>query len=154
MEQAALAVTEPLAPLGVLLTAAERRLASELEDGLRVAGYADLRAPHAHVFAALDAGGSRLTDLAARSGMTKQAMGELVRYLEQHGYLQVDPDRRDRRAKLIRPTPRGWRAHEASTGLLLERERRLAERFGEETLTGLRDLLKRIGQRASARRPG
>src|SRR5258708_24317023 len=101
------AMNERLAPLSVLLTAAERALASDLEDGLRAAGHDDLRAAHAQVFVALDMEGSRLTELAARAGMTKQAMGELVRYLEHHGYLAVEPDSRDRRAGKGRPAPPG-----------------------------------------------
>lgn len=137
-------------PLGVLLSAAERALAAELEDGLRGAGYHDLRAAHAQVFIAIEAEGSRLTDLAARAGMTKQAMGELVRYLEQHEYLKVEPDSRDRRAKLIRPTTRGWSAHQASVALLAETDRRLAERLGEDSLRELRAQLRRIGQGDSA----
>src|SRR6266481_1741759 len=84
--------TERRVPLSVLLTAAERALSARLEDGLRTAGFSDLRAAHAQVFVAIHADGSRLTELAARAGMTKQAMGELVRYLEQHGYLQIEPD--------------------------------------------------------------
>jgi DNA-binding MarR family transcriptional regulator len=134
-------------PLGVLLSAAERALAAELEDGLRAAGYHDLRAAHAQVFFAMDAQGSRLTELAARAGMTKQAMGELVRHLEQHSYLDVAPDSRDRRAKLIRPTTRGWAAHEASLALLAESDRRLAERLGDQDLRDLRQHLRRIGER-------
>jgi DNA-binding MarR family transcriptional regulator len=133
-------------PLGVLLNAAERALAVEFEDGLREAGYHDLRAAHAQVFIAIDVDGSRLTDLAGRAGMTKQAMGELVRYLEQHDYLHVEPDSRDRRAKLIRPTTRGWSAHQASIALLAESDRRLADRLGEEELRELRAQLARIGQ--------
>jgi DNA-binding MarR family transcriptional regulator len=129
-------------PLSVLLIAAERALAAELEEGLRTAGYADLRAAHAQVFAALDPEGARLTDLAARAGMTKQAMGELVRYLEQHGYLEVEPDSRDRRAKVIRPTERGLSAHGASAWLLAESDRRLSERLGDQ---GLLDLRARLG---------
>lgn len=131
-------------PLGVLLTAAERALAAELEGGLREAGYADLRSAHAQVFLALDTEGSRLTDLAGRAGMTKQAMGELVRYLEQHGYLHVEPDSRDRRAKVIRPTARGRSAHEVSVGLLAESDQRLGERLGEEALRELRAQLGAI----------
>jgi DNA-binding MarR family transcriptional regulator len=138
--------TERRTPLGVLLSAAERALATELEDGLRTAGYHDLRAAHAQVFVAIEADGSRLTDLAGRAGMTKQAMGELVRYLEQHEYLRVEPDSRDRRAKLIRPTARGWSAHQASLALLAESDRRLAERLGEPELRELRSQLTRIGQ--------
>jgi DNA-binding MarR family transcriptional regulator len=128
-------------PLSVLLIAAERALAAELEEGLRAAGLSDLRAAHAQVFLALDLEGSRLTDLASRAGMTKQAMGELVRYLEHHAYLEVEPDSRDRRAKLIRPTERGRNAHQASVGLLAESDRRLAERLGEEGLRVLRTQL-------------
>src|SRR5215831_11877891 len=138
--------TERRTPLGVLLSAAERALAVELEEGMRGAGYHDLRAAHAQVFFAIEFEGSRLTDLAARAGMTKQAMGELVRYLEQHGYLDVEPDSRDRRAKLIRPTRRGWSAHEDSIALLAESDRRLAERLGEQELRDLRARLKRIAE--------
>jgi DNA-binding MarR family transcriptional regulator len=139
-------VTERATPLSVLLAAAERALAAELEEGLRGAGYTDLRAAHAQVFVGIDMEGSRLTDLAARAGMTKQAMGELVRYLEQHGYLEVEPDSRDRRAKLIRPTPRGRLAQELSTNLVGESDRRLAERIGEEALRELRAQIRRIGE--------
>lgn len=133
-------------PLSVLLTAAERALSAQLEDGLRVAGYTDIRAAHAQVFVVLQPEGSRLTDLAARAGMTKQAMGELVRYLEQHGYLEIQPDSRDRRAKLIRPTERGWGAHDISVTLQAESDHRLSEALGEETLMDLRHQLRRIGQ--------
>jgi DNA-binding MarR family transcriptional regulator len=137
-------------PLGVLLTAAERALASELEEGLRAAGYHDLRSAHAQVFVALAVDGSRLTDLAARAGMTKQAMGELVRYLEQHGYLAIEPDPRDRRAKMIRPTTRGWAAHQACTGLAADLDRRLSERLGERELHELRSRLGVIGEIGNA----
>jgi DNA-binding MarR family transcriptional regulator len=78
--------------------------------------------------------------------MTKQAMGELVRYLEQHNYLDVEPDSRDRRAKVIRPTSRGRSAHSASINLLAESDRRLEERLGGQALRDLRSQLRRIGQ--------
>src|SRR5436305_12432976 len=63
-------MTQRPTPLSVLLSAAERALAAELEEGLRVGGFTDLRAAHAQVFVAMDVEGSRLTDLAARAGMT------------------------------------------------------------------------------------
>jgi DNA-binding MarR family transcriptional regulator len=141
-------MTERPTPLSVLLSAAERALAADLEDGLRAAGYTDLRAAHAQVFVAIDVEGSRLTDLAARAGMTKQAMGELVRYLEQHRYLDVEPDSRDRRAKLIRPTAEGLRAHEVCVSTVGETDRRLAERIGEQALRELRAQIRRIAEGA------
>jgi DNA-binding MarR family transcriptional regulator len=148
------AMNERLAPLSVLLTAAERALASDLEDGLRAAGHDDLRAAHAQVFVALDMEGSRLTELAARAGMTKQAMGELVRYLEHHGYLAVEPDSRDRRAKMIRPTPRGMAARQDCASLVAESDRRLADRIGDRALRELRLQLGHIGGGERARPEG
>jgi DNA-binding MarR family transcriptional regulator len=135
----------------VLLTAAERALASDFEQGLHEAGHDDLRAAHAQVFVALDVEGSRLTELAARSGMTKQAMGELVHYLEHHGYLAVEPDTRDRRAKMIRPTVRGRAAHRACLSLVEDSDRSLAERLGEQALRQLRHQLSHIGRGRLAR---
>jgi DNA-binding MarR family transcriptional regulator len=45
--------------------------------------------------------------MAARAQMTKQAMAELVHYLEGHGRVVRVPDPTDRRAKLVVPTDRG-----------------------------------------------
>jgi DNA-binding MarR family transcriptional regulator len=146
-------MSERATPLSVLLTAAERALASDFESGLHGAGHEDLRAAHAQVFLALDPEGSRLTELAARAGMTKQAMGELVRYLEHHGYLAVEPDSRDRRAKMIRPTARGRAAHQACLALVADSDRRLSERLGEQALRQLRLHLSHIGRARPGLRP-
>jgi hypothetical protein len=51
-------------PLGSLLTSAGQRLSAELDDSLRAAGFADLRAAHAPVSMAIDPDGTRITDLA------------------------------------------------------------------------------------------
>ncbi|HKF76479.1 MAG TPA: MarR family winged helix-turn-helix transcriptional regulator [Candidatus Dormibacteraeota bacterium] len=132
--------------LSALLGAAERALAAELDDGLRRAGYSDLRAAHAHVFAALQPQGSRLSALAARAGITKQAMGELVRHLQHHGYLEVGPDRHDRRAKIVRLTGEGAAAGQLSLALLEAGERRLVSLFGERGVEELRDRLRALAE--------
>lgn len=51
--------------------------------------------------------GVRVTELAARAGMAKQSMHELVRHLERHGYLHREPDPADPRAQRVRLTDRG-----------------------------------------------
>ncbi len=130
------------------LTAAERALESEIERGLRAAGYDDLRAAHAQVFVVVDPDGSHLTMLAGRAGMTKQAMAELVRHLQHRGYLQIEPDPRDRRAKIIRPTALGERAQDHCLLLADQVERRLIELFGVD---GVRDLRMRLRQIAASR---
>ncbi len=136
-------VGERALSLTALLTAAERVLEAEIEGGLRAGGYDDLRAAHAQVFAVVSVDGSHLTMLAGRAGMTKQAMAELVRYLQHRGYLEIEPDPRDRRAKIIRPTALGGRAREHCAALADEAERRLLARFGEE---GVQDLRARLTQ--------
>ena len=54
-----------------------------------------------------DARHRRSPTLAERAQMTKQSMGELVRHLEAHGYVERMPDPADGRAKLVRATDRG-----------------------------------------------
>ena len=55
----------------------------------------------------IPASGIRLTELAARAGMTKQAMAELVAEIERRGYIRRTTDPADRRAKIIEFTDEG-----------------------------------------------
>lgn len=90
---------------GMLHAAAEeavRYLNSEVAPN-----HPNLRPAHLQLFRTGSPEGRRVTELAARTGMTKQAMHELVKHLETHGYLlrSVDPD--DERARRIELTERG-----------------------------------------------
>ena len=76
-------------------------------------GFQDLRIAHGAVFRNIAAGGSRITDLAARARMTKQSMAELVAYLNKQGYVEVSTDPDDRRSKLVRLTDRGMEVFNA-----------------------------------------
>lgn len=118
-------------PLPLLVDINNRVLADRIDRALHEAGYTDVNRTHGAVFDALDPGGSRLTDMAARARVTKQAMGELCASLERRGYLQRRPDPTDRRAKLVTLTPRGERmvavAREALHALDAEWRRSLGE---------------------------
>lgn len=65
-------------------------------------GYEGLRAAHTNLFPHIDLEGTRLTDLAKRVGISKQAVGQLVDELEELAVLERVPDPGDGRAKLIR----------------------------------------------------
>ena len=65
-------------------------------------GYEGLRAAHTNLFPHIDLEGTRLTVLAKRVGISKQAVGQLVDELEEMGTLERVPDPEDGRAKLIR----------------------------------------------------
>jgi DNA-binding MarR family transcriptional regulator len=82
-------------------------MVDDLVARLHAAGYTDITAAHQAVFENIDRDGSRLTTLAQRSRMTHQAMGELVHALERAGYLERQPDPADRRARIVRLTPKG-----------------------------------------------
>ena len=74
---------------------------------LHDAGYTDITAAQHVVFENLDPGGTRLTTLAQRTGMTRQSMTELVIALQRNGYLQLKPDPSDSRARLVHLTRKG-----------------------------------------------
>lgn len=131
----------PMAPLlgevkDIALDELHRRLAQE--------GYAEIRPGHGCVFRFIDREGSRLTDLAHRSGFTKQAIGEFADDLEDLGYVERVPDPQDRRAKIIRLTERGSDAQAAAMRIFGDIERRWAERYGEKRIAQLRRLLEEI----------
>jgi len=67
-----------------------------------------LRPAHLRVFRVGSPDAVRVTELATRSGMTKQSMHELIAHLERHGYLRREPDPADARAMRVRLTDTGW----------------------------------------------
>jgi DNA-binding MarR family transcriptional regulator len=84
-----------------------REMVDELVARLRAGGFEDATAAHHPLFENIDPGGTRLTVLAARAGMTHQSMGELVSALEQRGYLERRSDPSDRRVRLVVMTEKG-----------------------------------------------
>lgn len=77
---------------------------------VRARGFANARLSHTQVLPHLDLEGTRLTDLAARLDVTKQAAQQLINELEEAGLVERVPDPSDGRAKLIRFTAFGRRS--------------------------------------------
>jgi DNA-binding MarR family transcriptional regulator len=137
-------------PLPALLGAVKESALDELHRRLADEGYADIRPGHGCVFRHLDADGSRLTGLAGKAGMTKQAVGEVVADLEGLGYVERVPDPADGRAKTIRLSARGWEAQAAAVRIFNDIERRWAREVGEEAVASLRETLETILAREPA----
>lgn len=70
-------------------------------------GHPGLRAAHFSLAPHFELTGSRITDVASRAGVTKQAVGQLVDELESLGYVTRVPDPTDARARLVVFTERG-----------------------------------------------
>jgi DNA-binding MarR family transcriptional regulator len=123
-----------------------------------------IRVPHSKVLGTIDAGGTRLTELARRAGVVQSAMAELVDDLEAKGYVERVPDPTDGRAKLICLTDRGWEGVRTARAVVedLERDygRRVGQRRFEETCLVLQELLDslagespRVGSESTDREP-
>lgn len=132
---------EAAAPLLRLIGLSLRQLSSELNDKLISAGFTDHRDAFHNVMPHIPPDGIRLTELARRAGVSKQAMAELVGEAERLDYLQRSPDPSDARAKLITFTDKGLKAVRTALASLNEIERELSDRLGETSVRRLRKLL-------------
>jgi DNA-binding MarR family transcriptional regulator len=135
--------------IGALLLIPSDTLRQRAQEGYIAAGFTDLRPAHHVVFGVLSPEGDRIVDLAKKAQTTKQAMGYLVTYLEECGYLERVPDSRDGRAQIIRRTERGWEVNRAAKRIVQEIQDEWAEQLGpermEQLIILLRDLVKIIG---------
>jgi len=87
------------------------RLASQLteavNEGVVRRGFRDIRPAHSFAFARISAGDATIVDVAEYLGVTKQAAAQLVRQLEERGYVTRKTHPLDARASLLVLTKRG-----------------------------------------------
>jgi DNA-binding MarR family transcriptional regulator len=107
-------------------------------------GHPEIRPPHGNVMQFLDDGGTRVSELAERAQITKQSMAELVAHLERLGYVERVPDPIDRRAKLVRATPRGRQLYAIAREVVAEIETDWTRRLGKTKMRKLRELLEEL----------
>ena len=103
-----------------------------------------MRPAHTSVFPHIDLDGTRLTELARRLGISKQAVGQLVDELEQMDVLERVPDPRDGRAKLIKFANRPGSSLLDGLAHLRRFEAELAEAVGSERMAALHDGLSAL----------
>lgn len=85
---------------------------------LAAAGYPDLRPAHGFVLRALAREGATGVELAAQLGVTKQAVGQLLDYLEAEGYVERRPHPLGGRRRLVVLSPYG-RQHLADADAIM-----------------------------------
>jgi DNA-binding MarR family transcriptional regulator len=134
-------VPERPANLGVLLREPFRIGSLRLHERFAERGHPEVRPPHGNVFQFLDDEGTRVSVLAERAQITKQSMAELVAHLERHGYVERTADPSDRRAKLVRATPRGEEVYAIAREFVIELEAEWTRRLGRAKIRELRELL-------------
>ena len=92
-------------------------------------------AAHIHITRHLAVGGSRLTDLAASAGMSKQAMGDLVNQCEAWGLVLREADPHDKRARRVVFTKSGLLWLEAFRCAVAQAEAEFRQAVGDDVAT-------------------
>jgi DNA-binding MarR family transcriptional regulator len=131
-------------PLIVLLDRANRAMQQHMANMAAKRGYPQARYSHNAVFGRLGVEGARASDLAARAGVTRQSMGEVIREMVELGILEMRPDPADKRAKLVTYTEEGLARATIGFNHIMALEERFAEEFGEEEYESARTMLERV----------
>jgi DNA-binding MarR family transcriptional regulator len=130
--------------LGLLCYIASRAMEARVFDALAAAGFDDITTAQGRVFARIGPEGTRVTDLAAQAGITKQTAGFLVDQLERAGYVRRVPDPADARARLVQITPRGEAAAAVARAAEAEAEAEWTRHLGKQGASQLRRALTRL----------
>src|SRR3569832_2021797 len=100
-----------------------------------LAARAQISASHVHITRHVALEGSRLTELAHKAGMTKQAMGELVDQAEAWGIVTRERAPRDARGRIVRFTPTGLAWLKAFQDAVAQAEAEFRQEVGDEVAT-------------------
>lgn len=102
-------------------------------------------AAHIHITRHLSLQGDRITDLAERAGMSKQAMADLIEQGIAWGLVQRQPDPLDRRAKRVVYTATGLEWYHSFARATAQAEAEFIAAVGEEVATVVRLALELYG---------
>jgi len=126
--------------MGLVFGRIQRAFAAEDWNGLRPS--------HLRVVSLVPPVGISVTDLARRTGMTKQGCGQFVTRLVQRGLLRTEADPEDRRVRWVRRTEEGQRTLEAATARILALEGEWADAVGHDRYRTFRAVLEELALEA------
>ena len=112
-----------------------------------------LRPSHYRLLEATRAGGSTITELAAKLPMTKQAVGQFVNQLITTGHIAVETDPSDKRRRVVVRTLAGDDAVEAVHERIAALEIEWASLIGNQAYAQMRASLALLAERSAAASP-
>ncbi len=130
--------------IGALLRVPAQAIHRRLIQELNAAGVENLTLPHMAVLQFPGPDGARPGILAERAGMSKQAMNQLLRSLENLGYITRSDAPDEGRARLVRFTKRGRAAYSKIHDILRDIEREWSAELGPNDFARLKALLARV----------
>ena len=123
-------------PLIALATKAGRALQADMVVQANHRGYPEVQQSHNAIFATLPPEGARAADMAARFGITRQSMGEIIRDMAQLGLVEMVADPSDGRAKIVRFTEYGTACAQNGFDYIVELDQVLRDTFGDDDVEG------------------
>ena len=136
--------------IGALLRIPWETVRERMLAGLHERGHGDLVGAHLNVLLYPGPENMRPSELAARTGMTKQALNYLLGQLEALGYLTRTQDGADQRFKRVHLTPRGRAAGAAMREIVMEIEAEWTQKLGPRRFAQLRDTLAQLSTSTAA----
>ena len=127
--------------IGALLRAPAQAIHRRLVRDLNEAGFEEITLPHIAVLQYPGPDGVRPGVLAERAGISKQAMNQLLRSLENSGYLVRGDDSSEGRARQIRLTRRGKATYAKIIEILSTVEKEWSAELGPKAFAQLKKLL-------------
>jgi DNA-binding MarR family transcriptional regulator len=112
-----------------------RRFQTAANEAYASRGWKDATLSLVQFLAEIDEEGTRLSDVAAALGTTKQYAGKLAKDAESKGFITLTIDPADRRAVLAKPTTRGRSFFEDACDVRAELESRFLSRLSPSRVT-------------------
>jgi DNA-binding MarR family transcriptional regulator len=135
------------ANVGRLLNNAVRRFEARVLELMSAKGHDETRIAHVNLTRNLDVEGTRLTELARRASMSKQAMGELVDQCVELGLVDRVADPSDRRARIVMFTRAGIVWLDAFRDAVDIAEQEMRSELGKTAMDAILKGLKAYGAR-------
>jgi DNA-binding MarR family transcriptional regulator len=130
--------------LGWLLGRADLLFAEGVTRAMHERGFAGIRLVHIALIRNVDENGTRISDIARRAGMTKQATGQLVAEFVDLGYIRLVNDPADGRVKIARYTAKGKRLLVAIVASIEHTEDAVSAVIGAPQLDALKATLGKL----------
>jgi DNA-binding MarR family transcriptional regulator len=112
-----------------------------LQNALKKQGWPSITRAQSLVFVNISEGVTRPSEIASRVGVTRQAIHQTINEMVELGYLTLQADPTDRRAKVVVYTEQGKEVGGATVSALREIESSLSNRIGNERVVALREAL-------------
>jgi DNA-binding MarR family transcriptional regulator len=130
--------------IGVLLRDGASAVDGEIKAAQAEHGFDEIQPGHHTVLRHLGEDGARPSELAAKAGITRQAVTKTLDELERLGLVDREPDPADGRGVIVRYTTRGLAALQVARTRMNQLEQRYASRVGADRWRTVRDVLEAL----------